>query len=84
MHAAVADANSRWLETSATYLPQLAAISHPPLPDEGMTQFVAVTQQGLRGAVARQADLGEGRHELTPLFYAAQDVITQIRLTQGG
>lgn len=49
-----------------------------------MTQFVAVTQQELRGAVAREDDLGEGRHELTQLFYAAQDVITQIRLSQEG
>ena len=81
-HAAVADANRRLLETSLTYLPQLSATSHPPLPDEGMTQFVAVTPQELRGAVARADDLGEGRHELTPLFYAAQDVITQIRLSR--
>jgi hypothetical protein len=34
------------------------------------------------GAVAAEEDLGEGRHRLSPLFYAAQDVITQIRLTQ--
>ena len=49
-----------------------------------MTQFVAVTSLGLRGATAREDDLGEERHELTPLFYAAQDVITQIRLSEGG
>jgi hypothetical protein len=47
-----------------------------------MTQFVAVTPDALRGAVAAEEDLGEGRHRLSPLFYAAQDVITQIRLTQ--
>jgi len=81
-HAAVADANKRWLETGATYLPQLSATSHAPLPGEGMTQFVAVTPQELRAAAAREDDLGEGRHRLTPLFYAAQDVITQIRLSQ--
>jgi hypothetical protein len=49
-----------------------------------MTQFVAVTPEGLRGAVAPEEELGEGRHELSPLFYAGQDVITQIRLSEGG
>jgi hypothetical protein len=48
-----------------------------------MTQFVAVTAAGLRGAVAAENDLGKGRHELSLLFHAGQDVITQIRLTQG-
>jgi hypothetical protein len=38
----------------------------------------------LRGAIAPEDDLGNRRHELSPFFFAAQDVITQIRLTQGG
>jgi hypothetical protein len=83
-HAAVAAANSRWLETGVTLLPRLSVITDPPLPGKGITQFVAVTPQGLRGAVALEDELGEGRHELSPFFYAAQDVITQIRLSQGG
>lgn len=83
-HAAVADANTRWLEMGVTVLRQLPVIAEPPLPDEGMTQFVAVTAIGLRGAAAAESELGEGRHALSPFFYAAQDVITQIRHTQGG
>jgi hypothetical protein len=34
--------------------------------------------------VVPEDDLGDGRHPLSPFFYAAQDVITQIRLTQSG
>jgi hypothetical protein len=83
-HAAVAEANRRWLESGLTFLHELSVVADPPLPGEGMTQFVAVTPGGLRSAVAPEDDLGEGRHELSPFFYAAQDVITQIRLTQGG
>jgi hypothetical protein len=83
-HAAVADANRRWLETGLTFLPELSVISDPPVPATGTTQFVAVTPDGLRGAVAEEDELREGRHGLSPFFYAAQDVITQIRLTQGG
>jgi hypothetical protein len=83
-HDAVAEANRRWLESGLTYLPKLPAISDPSLPTNGMTQFVAVTPEGHRGATAPEADLGNGRHSLSPFFYAAQEVITQIRLTQGG
>jgi hypothetical protein len=83
-HAAVAQANRRWLEATTAFLPELSEVIDPPLPGVGMTQFVAVMPDGLRGAVAPEDDLGEGRHELSPFFHAAQDVITQIRLTQGG
>ena len=83
-HAAVAEPSRRWLETGAEFLPQLSAMADPPLPTEGLTQFVAVTREGPRGVVALEEELGEGSHELSPLFYAGQDVITQLRLAQGG
>ena len=79
-HAAVAEATRRWLEAGLAALPELAEVTDPTLPAEGMTQFVAVTPDGLRSAVAPEAELGEGKHRLSPFFYAAQDVITQIRL----
>jgi hypothetical protein len=83
-HASVEEANRRWLEMGVAFLPALAVVKDPPLPAEGMTQFVAVTPQGLRAAVAPEEELGEGRHRLSPFFHAAQDVITQIRLAEGG
>jgi hypothetical protein len=83
-HANVAEANRRWHELGRSVLAQLGVIADPPLPAEDMTQFVAVTPEGLRGAVAPEEELGEGRHELSPFFYAGQDVITQIRLSEGG
>jgi hypothetical protein len=57
--------------------------AEPTLPAEGLTQFVAVTREGLRGAVAAEKELGEGEHALSPLFDSGHDVITQIRLVQG-
>ena len=83
-HANVAEANRRWLEAGIASLPELSVVTDPPLPAEGMTQFVAVTPDGLRGSVAPEAELGEGRHRLSPFFHAGHDVITQIRLAQGG
>lgn len=83
-HAGVADASRRWLETGGEFLPRLGVITEPALPAEGLTQFVAVTRAGLRGAVAAEKELGQREHALSPLFYAGHDVITQIRLVEGG
>jgi hypothetical protein len=83
-HDAVAEASRRWLETGREFLPELSELDDASLPDERMTQFVAVTSAGLRGAVAPEEELGEGRPALSPLFYAAHDVIGQIRLVEGG
>ncbi len=82
-HAAVAEASRRWLETGREFLPHMSAITDPPLPTNGLTQFVAVTREGLRAVTAPEEELGEGRHSLSPFFYAGQDVITQMRLAQG-
>lgn len=81
-HPTVAEASRSWLEAGRSFLPALSAVTEPALPDVGTTQFVAVTRDGLRGALAPEDDLGENRHELSPLFHAAHEVITQIRLTQ--
>ena len=83
-HDAVADASQRWLHASAGALSELSAMTDPTLPAVGDTQFVAVTRDGVRGLVAPEDDLGEGRHRLSPLFHAGHDVITQIRLAEGG
>jgi hypothetical protein len=83
-HAAVADASRRLLLKGHEFLPQLTSVTDPPLPAEGTTQFAVVTREGLRGAVAPEAELGQGEHPLSPLFYAGHDVITQIRLVEGG
>jgi hypothetical protein len=78
----VAAATHRWLQIGLQFLGQLSPIEEPPLPAEGMVQLVAVTPDGLLGAAAPAAELGERTHPLSPLFYAAHGVITQIRLTQ--
>jgi len=51
-----------------------------PLPGKGATQFFVLTREGARTGGAREEDLGMNRHPLSPLFHAAQEVITQARL----
>ena len=51
-----------------------------PLPRDGRTVFYVLTDSGVFSAEADESALGEQRHALSPLFYAGQDVITQLRL----
>src|SRR5262249_10888815 len=83
-HEAVADPSRRWLLAAQEFLPTLSPTLEPPLPEPGLTRFVAVTPGGLLDAGAPEAELGGGEPPLSPLFYAGHDVITQIRLLQGG
>jgi hypothetical protein len=83
-HEAVAAASREWLEAGTAHLDAFHPAVEPQLPGPGETQFVAVTPAGLRSASAIGGGLEEGRHALSPLWAAAQDVITQMRLVQGG
>ena len=50
-----------------------------PLPRPGHIRFYVLTSEGVVTADALEQDLGENRHVLSPLFYAAQELITEIR-----
>jgi hypothetical protein len=78
----VAVATARWLAVCGVQLPQLEPMADPELPGEGQTRLMAVTPSGLVGALVPTAELGERRHVLAPLFFAAHGVITQVRLSE--
>jgi hypothetical protein len=61
-----------------------AAPDDPGLPRDGEAQCVAVTEDGRSTLRAAENDLEEGRHPAAPLFYAAHDVITEMRLVEEG
>jgi hypothetical protein len=68
------------LDFAPTFLDQLRATSEFPLPLEKHTRFYLITYGGSYTAEALEEDLGNQRHSLSPLFYAAHGVITEIRL----
>lgn len=56
-----------------------------PLPPDGVIRFYALSREGLLASELVPADdLAAGNHRLSPLFTAANDVITQLRLISGG
>jgi hypothetical protein len=84
-HERVAAATRRWLGAAEGFLESFtAAPDDPGLPRDGEAQFVAVTEDGRSTLRAAENDLEEGRHPAAPLFYAAHDVITEMRLVEEG
>ena len=53
-----------------------------PLPIEGYTTFYILTIKGVITSSAKEADLGNNRLPLSPLFHKAQEVITEARLVE--
>ena len=77
--AGPAAASRLFASTAASHTRDLTVATSTPLPKVGYTRFYVLTQHGTLTAEAKEQDLGEGRHALSPLFYAGQDVITEIR-----
>lgn len=53
-----------------------------PLPRKSFTRFYIITPEGVLTSEAKEDDLGNGRHRMSQLFHTAQELITQIRLTE--
>ena len=84
-HEAVHAAARRLVNLANEFLPAMEKVAEYPLPAAGAIRFYAVTPRGVFTVAAGESDLGEQRHPFSPLFYAAHDVITELRLlTQQG
>ena len=53
-----------------------------PLSPRAHTRFYIMTPQGVLTSEAKEDDLGNGRHRMSPLFHTAHELITQIRLAE--
>lgn len=78
-HAAVAfvraaDAQTASMEPSTIF----------SLPETGHTRFYVRSSAGVVMADALESELVDGDHHLSDLFYAGQNVITQLRLASEG
>jgi hypothetical protein len=79
-HQAVRGVSEAFLDAAEAHLDRLEAISEALLPRTGAIRFHALTFDSLRSAEAEEGELVEGRSELTTLFYAGDEVLTQLRL----
>jgi hypothetical protein len=60
-------------------LERLKTATDKPLPAPGRVRFYVLTKRGVLTAEAGESELGESRHDLSPLFYAGQDLISEMR-----
>lgn len=80
-HENVAAAGEELLEIAQSAADDMSLTSSYPPPGDGRVRFYLLTFSGVVAAEADENELGEGRHELSPLFYQAHEVITQVRIS---
>ena len=78
-HDAVRAAGQVLLDGVREQLSLFSDDSSTGLPAPGFVAIRAMTFSGRRVVTAVEADLGEGRHPASPVFYAAHEVITKVR-----
>jgi hypothetical protein len=81
-HETIRKAAQAMVALAGKFQSQMSATANFPIPMSGQTIFYLLTDAGVFTASAAEADLGEQRHLLSPLFYAGQEVITQYRLVE--
>ncbi len=78
-HKEVAQAARDFLSAVQIARPAFQFTRETPLPLVGQVRFYALTTKGVYTAFAPEDDLGHNRLPLAELFYAGQQVITQLR-----
>ena len=78
-HETVRTAAAEFLDFGEHFLVHAAPASGTPLPEDGQVIFYFVTPRGVLYYSAAEVELGEERDPLTPLFFAAHAVISEVR-----
>ena len=82
-HAEVRAAGQAMLEAAAGLQSHASVTMSTPLPSAGSVNFYLLTAKGVLRYLAPEQLLGAGSDPMSKLFYAGQNVITQIRLVEG-
>ena len=80
-HVAVRGVAERFRTVAAESRDQLRRSDNFPLPAAGEVRFQVRTMDGDFSGAAPEAALRAGRHPLTALYRAGQDLLTEIRLS---
>jgi hypothetical protein len=81
-HDAVWNTATRLLENAGGAIPFMRIADGPPsVPGSGDVRLTVRTFDGTLSEVVPEATLQRGRHVLSPLYAAAQDVLTEVRLS---
>jgi len=79
-HETVRKAALRMCLVADSFVSSCSPATEFPFPERGHTIFYILTKNGKVTSASLEKDLGEQKHPMSSLFYAGQDVITQLRL----
>jgi hypothetical protein len=79
-HEEIQRASQALLEFAPGFAKYCQPATKNPLPRREHTSFYLLLHNAILTADAREADLGNDRHDLSPLFHRAHKLITEIRL----
>jgi hypothetical protein len=81
-HDAVWNTAVRLLENAGGAIPFMRIADEPPaVPASGTVRLTVRTFDGTLSEAVAEATLQRGRHVLSPLYAAAQDLLTEVRLS---
>lgn len=75
----VRDVGLELISEAGLYLKQLSKTEIYPLPKKSFTTFYVVTKSGTYTASVLEDDLGNERHDLSPIFFAGHKLIAYVR-----
>ncbi|MCE5328651.1 MAG: hypothetical protein LLG01_19810 [Planctomycetaceae bacterium] len=79
-HEPVAAATKTFIQMAGSLTTKMTRTAKFPTPQQGRVRFYVLVNDGVFTVEADENDLGYGRHELSPLFHAGHEVITQFRM----
>lgn len=80
-HARVRKVAERCVAVAANYAASGEPVTDYPYPESGRVYFYLLTYDGVRRSVGYEAAIERGSDPTSELFAAAQDVMTELRLT---
>lgn len=80
-HEAVRTASKSLVRMADAFFEDAVSVTAYPYPHSGRIHFYLLTLTGVRLIDADKADVEGGGDRYTPLFAAAQEVLTRLRLT---
>lgn len=83
-HESVRAAGGKFLDLAGDNVHGMSKAETFPMPENGRARFYIMTSSGVFFADEDMRTLGEGKHQLSPLFHAGNDVISQLRQTMPG
>ncbi len=80
-HERVRRAAARYVRTAEKFVESSNPVTEFAYPKSGQVFFYLLTYDGVRLVIANEAAIERGSAPTRPLFAAAQDVLTELRLT---